>query len=293
MPSAAKLNVLAVGALMLAVVLAVAGCEDYWSSVENGGMTYSQRAGINKRKLKESNGNYYKIGTPYRINGRWYHPREDENYVEEGVASWYGPDFHLKATANGEEFDKYQMTAAHRTLPLPSIVRVTNLENGKSVLLRVNDRGPFVDDRIIDVSKMASKALGFYGKGLARVRVTYDKAASDALFHDSVKPVLQTASVDSGQKAFPASDPSSPHVSLPGSSPHFIQVAAFSSKENAKQLVDKLSAYGKVAINEEKERGMTLYKVVLGPFADHQQMLTAQHGIGGLGLNDAIVISSN
>ena len=87
------------------------------------------------------------------------------------MASWYGPDFHNGVTANGEIYDMHLMTAAHRTLPLPSIVRVTNLENGRSVVLRVNDRGPFVNNRIIDVSKLAAERLGFYEKGTTRVRV--------------------------------------------------------------------------------------------------------------------------
>ena len=113
----------------------------------------------------------YKIGNPYQVMGTWYYPQEDYDYSEVGMASWYGPDFHNGITANGEIYDMHLMTAAHRTLPLPSIVRVTNLENGRSVVLRVNDRGPFVNNRIIDVSKLAAERLGFYEKGTTRVRV--------------------------------------------------------------------------------------------------------------------------
>lgn len=113
----------------------------------------------------------YKVGRPYRINGVWYYPSADYNYVETGIASWYGAKFHRRATANGEVFNMNALSAAHRTLPLPSLVRVTNLENGRSLVLRVNDRGPFANGRIIDVSRRGAQLLGFYGKGTARVRV--------------------------------------------------------------------------------------------------------------------------
>lgn len=114
---------------------------------------------------------YYKVGRPYEVEGTWYYPRVDYDYNETGIASWYGPGFHGRATANGEVFDKEELTAAHRTLPMPSMVRVTNLENGRSLVLRVNDRGPFVRGRIIDVSRYASELLGFEGQGTAKVRV--------------------------------------------------------------------------------------------------------------------------
>lgn len=121
-------------------------------------------------------GNYpgiLKIGNPYDIAGRTYFPSYQPDYVEEGVASWYGPGFHGRATANGERFDQDALTAAHRTLPLPSMVRVTNLENGRTATLKVNDRGPFAKDRIIDLSKRAAMDLGVIANGTARVRVEY------------------------------------------------------------------------------------------------------------------------
>lgn len=113
----------------------------------------------------------FKLGLPYEINGRWYTPRIDMTYNKNGIASWYGPKFHGKYTANGEVYDKHAMTAAHQTLPLPSIVRVTNLENGRSIVVRINDRGPFVGDRIIDLSYRAAKMLKMDKKGLAQVNV--------------------------------------------------------------------------------------------------------------------------
>lgn len=114
----------------------------------------------------------YMVGVPYQISGKWYNPKENLSYDRVGVASWYGKDFHGRRTANGETYDMNKMTAAHPTLPMPTIVRVTNLENNRSVLLRVNDRGPFAKNRIIDVSRRAAAKLGFMRAGTARVRVT-------------------------------------------------------------------------------------------------------------------------
>lgn len=124
------------------------------------------------KKLGEGQpGGVYKVGEPYQVNGVWYYPVEDYNYDETGIASWYGADFHGKATANGEAYDMNEVTAAHRTLPMPSLARVTNLENGRSLIVRVNDRGPFVAGRIIDLSRRSAQLLGTEGKGTARVRV--------------------------------------------------------------------------------------------------------------------------
>jgi rare lipoprotein A len=113
----------------------------------------------------------YKVGTPYQIDGVWYYPAVDYNYDETGVASWYGPDFHGKNTALGEAYDMNDLTAAHRTLPMPSMVRVINLDNGRVLALRVNDRGPYAKGRILDVSRRGAQLLGFDGNGTARVRV--------------------------------------------------------------------------------------------------------------------------
>lgn len=113
----------------------------------------------------------YKVGNPYRVGSVWYYPEENFRYVETGIASWYGPDFHGGRTANGELYDQNEMTAAHRTLQMPSYVRVTNLENGRSVVVRINDRGPYLHGRVIDVSKRAAELLGMIGRGTARVRL--------------------------------------------------------------------------------------------------------------------------
>jgi len=113
----------------------------------------------------------YKVGQPYQIQGIWYYPAEDYDYDETGIASWYGAQFHGRKTANGEVYDMNTLTAAHRTLPMPSYVRVTNLENGRSLILKVNDRGPFARGRVLDVSRRGAQLLGFHNDGTARVRV--------------------------------------------------------------------------------------------------------------------------
>jgi rare lipoprotein A len=113
----------------------------------------------------------YKIGKPYQVNGIWYYPKADYRYNETGIASWYGPGFHGNRTANGEVYDENGLTAAHKTLPMPSMVRVTNLENGRSIQVRVNDRGPFEAGRVIDMTRRGAQLLGFIDRGTARVRV--------------------------------------------------------------------------------------------------------------------------
>jgi rare lipoprotein A len=123
----------------------------------------------------------YKIGRPYTVLGNTYYPREDKGYKEVGLASWYGDSFHRRKTANGDTFDMNSMTAAHKTLPMPSVVRVTNLENKKSVILIVNDRGPFVNNRIIDVSQKAAKKLGFLENGIAKVKIEFLERETEKL----------------------------------------------------------------------------------------------------------------
>ncbi len=119
---------------------------------------------------------------PYQVNGTWYYPREDKNYNVVGIGSWYGEQFHNRRTSNGEIFDMDVPSAAHKTLPLPCLVEVTNLDNGKKMIVRVNDRGPFVDGRIIDLSKAAAEQLGYQRAGVAHVRVRYVGPAPKAAF---------------------------------------------------------------------------------------------------------------
>jgi rare lipoprotein A len=139
----------------------------------------------------------YKVGEPYQINGIWYYPKVDYDYDESGIASWYGQEFHGKPTANGETFDMNQVTAAHRTLPMPSLVQVTNLENGRSLVVRVNDRGPFVAGRIIDLSRRSAQLLGAERQGTARVRVQVladeSRTIAEAMQKGRLEPKLVAA----------------------------------------------------------------------------------------------------
>ncbi|MCH9853044.1 MAG: septal ring lytic transglycosylase RlpA family protein [Alphaproteobacteria bacterium] len=162
--------------LLLMLILAgfLVGCGNYNpAGIPLGQLEQEQYESFTYSESYTPQGNAnYKIGKGYQIEGTWYYPEIDYDYTEVGIASWYGPKFHNKKTANGEVFNQDALTAAHRTLPLPSIVIVHNLENGRSVKLRVNDRGPFARGRIIDVSKRAAEILGFSGQGTAPVRVT-------------------------------------------------------------------------------------------------------------------------
>src|SRR4029077_7689414 len=123
----------------------------------------------------------YKVGQPYQVAGVWYYPAVNYDYDETGVGSWYGPGFVGHSTASGETYDENALTAAHKTLPLPTMVRVTNLENGRQIQIRINDRGPFVNDRIIDLSRRAAQLLGVEQQGTAKVRVQVMAEESRAL----------------------------------------------------------------------------------------------------------------
>jgi rare lipoprotein A len=161
-------------------------------------------------------GGTYKVGQPYRLNGRTYQPSEDPGYRAEGMASWYGPDFHGKRTANGELYDMHSISAAHTTLPIPSYARVTNLRNGRSIVVRVNDRGPYVGNRLIDLSIGTAKALDFYGEGLTRVLVEYvgraplngsdDRRLMATLRHGSPAPAPSQVMVASAKPFVPSLD---------------------------------------------------------------------------------------
>ncbi|MEM6461657.1 MAG: septal ring lytic transglycosylase RlpA family protein [Pseudomonadota bacterium] len=138
---------------------------------EDYGVKASKRVTVSKTVAK--GGGTYKIGSPYQVKGRWFYPKEETDYDKTGLASWYGPNFHGRLTANGEIYDQYHLSAAHPTFPLPSYARVTNLDNGHSVVVRVNDRGPFKKGRIIDVSSRTADLLEMKHHGLASVRVQY------------------------------------------------------------------------------------------------------------------------
>lgn len=246
----------------------------------------------------------YKIGAPYQIDGVWYYPAEDFSYDETGIASWYGEDFHGKYTANGEVFNLNALTAAHRTLPMPSIVQVTNLENGRSIRLRVNDRGPFVRNRIIDVSRRAAQLLGFEAQGTAKVRVKIlvpesIQVASLARHNggDGKAPVATLAAAPRErvaveslpptpgvQVASTTPSPTPPTVTAPAALPPapprlsetvvqmpvkatqiYIQAGAFARADNALRVKNRLDPLGPVKVLGARVNGIDLYRVRLGP----------------------------
>jgi rare lipoprotein A len=166
-------------ALGAAAAFAVAACGQQQTETQRRGFSPSQYGVpasprvVQPGEAVPRGGGVMRIGRAYTVRGRTYTPRHDPSHDEVGVASWYGDDFHGRRTANGEVYDMYALSAAHRTLPMPSYVRVTNAANGRSVIVRVNDRGPFHDSRVIDLSKRAAMLLDMRSSGLGRVRVTY------------------------------------------------------------------------------------------------------------------------
>ena len=167
-------------------------------------------------------GGVYRVGSPYMVGGRLYVPELDPHYRAEGLASWYGDDFHGRATANGEVFDLNAISAAHPTMPLPSYARVTNLQNGRSLIVRVNDRGPYAANRIIDVSKRAAQLLGFIDRGTTRVRVEYvgpaqidgsdDRLLEATLRQDEPAPVPGSVKFAAATRIVPVAMTVPPHT---------------------------------------------------------------------------------
>ncbi|HYM32027.1 MAG TPA: septal ring lytic transglycosylase RlpA family protein [Candidatus Cybelea sp.] len=152
-----------VSVALASCLMALTGCAEF----ELGAHATKQIQGSERSQSRST----YKVGQPYQVAGVWYYPQEDPNYDETGIASWYGAPFHGQNTANGEQYDQNALTAAHKTLPMPSFARVTNLENGRSIIVRINDRGPFVNGRIIDLSRRSAQLLAIDQNGTARVRV--------------------------------------------------------------------------------------------------------------------------
>ncbi|WP_374389500.1 septal ring lytic transglycosylase RlpA family protein [Sandaracinobacter sp.] len=214
-----------------------------------------------------------KVGKPYQVFGVTYYPADDRGYERQGIASWYGPTFHEKATANGETYNQDDITAAHKTLPMPSWVEVTNLDNGRVLVVRINDRGPFVDGRIIDLSRKSAQLLGVDGPGLARVRVKRVFPEGDWA---RGAPVLASAPAQTGTAL--ASSSVAPSAIAPVSAPpvvvaavpagvpgRFIQVAALSDEAKARALASVLGDFGP-AFAVPTDTGM--WRVRIGPVAD-------------------------
>ena len=226
----------------------------------------------------------YKVGNPYKINGKWYYPAIDYDYDEVGYASWYGPGFHGKKTANGEIFNQNKISAAHRTLPLPSIVKVTNLENGKVLsFVRVNDRGPFARNRILDLSKEAAKKLGFLNKGVTKVRVEILEDESRKFSNELIKSTKKAKSakvqnIEKKNLTPPVDDLNNEEKEnktkkvksetddnfILKDNKIAIQVGAFTDHRNAKSLIDKLSEF-KAYIKREFVENTYIYRVRIGP----------------------------
>jgi len=238
--------------------------------------------GSDKPALPDGSGGVYKTGNPYQIGGRWYRPMQSlSSYDESGVASWYGRDFHSKSTANGERYDMHALSAAHKTLPMPTLVRVTNLENGRSVIVRVNDRGPFVKDRLIDLSYAAARELGYDNKGTARVRVQTLDAPTDTpatpVSPPAPAPLLIAAS------PVPERAATSGHI--------YVQLGAFSSQANADQLRQSLLAqYPNTALYPKQLVNQTLYRVRIGPFEQMQQIEQTVISLQNSGFDNTIVV---
>jgi rare lipoprotein A len=243
----------------------------------------------------------YKVGAPYQINGAWYYPKVDYDYDETGIASWYGPNFHGKTTANGERFNQNAMTAAHKTLPMPSMVRVTNLDNGRQIKVRINDRGPYSRGRIIDLSKRSAELLGFRKAGTAKVRVTVveDESRRLAALAQGVSAAsgdvpaaapttgVQQTRLDGGNgtgsdparngTAAPRDVASVPqpsgrvtYVNVEGNAEIFIQAGAFLRYGNARRLSGELAGLAPTRIETANVDERKFYRVRLGPMPSVQ-----------------------
>jgi rare lipoprotein A len=226
--------------------------------------------------------------TPYTVLGKTYHVKFDtKGYTETGKASWYGKKFHGKKTSNGETYDMFTMTAAHKTLAIPTYVRVTNLENQRTVVVRVNDRGPFHDGRIIDLSYAAAKKLDYHHKGTTRVKI------------EVLQPKQKLATVNAGaatqgnntlaqftnqtsvsQAPMPAKN--GPQTAGPQT---YLQAGSFSEEHNAKELQRQLTALTGHSVKVHKQPDLQLFKVLVGPITDGSQMLSLRQKLREANIN--------
>jgi len=255
------------------------------------GLNMGQSSNASSSRLPSGNGGYVKTGKPYQIAGKWYYPLASATgYNETGTASWYGTKFHGRKTANGERYDMHAMSAAHKTLPMPSMVRVTNLENGRSVVVRVNDRGPFVKSRIIDLSYAAATSLGYDQQGTARVRVeTLSSHSSNVGQQQSTQPRLYSNTAISTTIPDRPATPIRTYQSNPSEGNIYVQLGAFSSSINATQLKDTLStSFPNIRVHHINSADF--YRVRIGPYQNppetEQVILTLQEQ----GYNNAIVV---
>lgn len=275
---------------LLSVLLMLNACT--YGRIDVGSDKYSQASAI------KSQGGTYKVGTPYKVLGNWYYPKEDYDYSEVGIASWYGEDFHALKTANGENYDMNTLTAAHRTLPLPSIVKVTNLENGRSLVLRINDRGPYAKNRIIDVSKRAAQLLGFQAKGTAKVRVEIMEKESKELkaallgeeFNSDYTPIPKTAyNSEASRDPMQLVGSEGSIKSYPKGS-WFVQAGAYSRQSSAQNVSKKLESIGDTNIYYVEVNGQKYYRVRIGPFAKQADAAASLERVKNFGIYDAKIV---
>jgi rare lipoprotein A len=273
-------------------------------------------------------GGKYHVGNPYSVAGTTFHPREDPNYNRVGHASWYGDLFHGRYTANGEVYDMDRLSAAHPTLPLPSYAQVTNLNNGRSIVVRVNDRGPFSNDRIIDLSRASAEVLGFRRNGTATVRVTYlgraplngdDSYERRYLANQSFMQMAETRGVRaSGQRIVSLAEEETKYASAawrlgtpatttpPAAAPtqapsgnggvtvkggYLIQAGMFKQKENVDKARTALSSIAPVEVIEVEFRGEMLSRVRVGPFADKKAARAALGQVTKAGYDGARIVN--
>ena len=283
-------------------LILIQGCTSSVEVAANLGKKYL----IPKEEKKRIQKPIYKIGKKYNVGGKYYYPKKDLYYNKTGIASWYGPKFHGKLTANGEIYNQYALTAAHKTLPLPSAVKVTNLKNNKSIVLRINDRGPFVNDRIIDLSSKAADILDLKreGTGLVRVQILREKSlyleklAKQGSFpeiNDLKETELPNITIPT-KVAVKIKDTKNQKIvtkkinynlkNLNKEYKIYIKLASFSSKKNAEIMKKKVSYIDKVKIYKIYKLNKTLYQVKAGPFlsvekVDQLHSLLLQKGMQG------------
>jgi rare lipoprotein A len=230
----------------------------------------------------------YKVGKPYQVDSIWYYPKEDWSYDETGIASWYGEEFHGRYTANGEVFDLNGLTAAHHTLPLPSIVQVTNLENGRSLELRVNDRGPFAGARIIDVSRQAAQLLGFERNGTAKVRVrllTAETMQAQAVARRNGSEEVPGGPIEVAQAAPRTTVDAKPLATLPGTqvapAPQTASIIAVKAGPTPEPLAVDPPLSGKVTMGTARPNAQIYIQA--GAFAQMDNADRVRQRIAGLG----------
>ncbi len=228
----------------------------------------------------------------YEVFGKRYHVMKDsEGWVERGTASWYGPGFHSASTSSGEPYDMYAMTAAHKTLPIPVYAEVTNLRNGRKVVVRINDRGPFVGDRIIDLSYTAAAKLDMLTAGTAPVEVRV--ITPGATRPGSAEPVRPPTAPVTPPPAPTVTVVNAPAASAPDAPVMFIQAGVFADHENARRRVESLLAGGVelASLEDLPSNGRILHRVRVGPFASLEDFDLNLKRVRALGVTDAHLLA--